>query len=63
MLMPTVGLVQYLFLYFNTDEQMGPIKRKSALEHVQNAQIQLILHMHKVSSGPVLSVHTFCSIK
>ena len=29
---------------------MGRIKRNSALEHAQNAQIQIILRMHKVSS-------------
>ena len=29
---------------------MGHVKRKSAFQHAQNAQIQIILHMHKVSS-------------
>ena len=28
-------------------------------EIVQNAQIQIILRMRKVSSGPLLSIHTF----
>ena len=30
------------------------------IEH-QNAHVQVILHMHKVSSGPLLSIQTFCS--
>ena len=42
---------------------MGRVKRKSAFEHTQNAQIQIILSMHKVSSGPLLSIYTFCSIQ
>ena len=39
-------------------EQLGPdlysgcVKRKSAIEHAQNAHIQMILRMRKVSSGP-----------
>ena len=40
---------------------MGCAKQKSAFKHVQNAQIQIILHMHKVPSGPMLSSHTFCN--
>ena len=40
---------------------MGCIKQKSAFEHVQNVQIQIILHMHRVLSGPMLSIHTFRS--
>ena len=27
---------------------MGHIKPKGAVEHVQNAQIQIILHTHKI---------------
>ena len=42
---------------------MGRIKRKSAFEHAQNAQIHIILHMRKVSSGHLLSIEIFCSIK
>ena len=42
---------------------MGHIERKSVLEHIQDVQIQIILHMHKVSSRPLLSIHTFCSIQ
>ena len=45
-----------------SSEQLGPgfsymsqIKRKSAFKHAQNAQIQIILHMPKVSSGPLLA--------
>ena len=41
----------------------GRNKRKSAFEHAQNAQIQIILHMRKASSGPLLSISTFCSIQ
>ena len=36
---------------------------KSAFEHVQKVQIQIILHKDKVSSGLLLSIHTFCSIQ
>ena len=39
------------------------VKQKSTFEHVQNALIQIILCMHKVSSRPLLSIHTFCSIQ
>ena len=42
---------------------IGHVKQKSALEHARNAQIQNILCMHKVSSGPLLSIHTFCCIQ
>ena len=42
---------------------MALVNRKSVFEHVQNAQIQIILHMHKVSSGPLLYIHAFCSIQ
>ena len=30
----------------------GSVKRKSAFKHEQNAQIQLILRIRNVSSGP-----------
>ena len=33
------------------------LKSKCAFDHAQNAQIQIILRMHKVSSGPLLSIH------
>ena len=39
---------------------MDRVKRKSAFEHAQNAQIQIIRRMHEVSSGTLLSSHTFC---
>ena len=42
---------------------MGRVKWKSAFEHVQNMQIQIILHMHTVLSGHLLFIHTFCSIQ
>ena len=37
--------------------------RDEVPEHAQNAQIQIILRMHKVSSGPLLSIQTFCNIQ
>ena len=42
---------------------LGCVKRKTALEHVQNAQNQIILRKRKVSSGSLFSVHTLCSIQ
>ena len=39
------------------------VKRKSVFEHAQNAQIQTILYMRKVSIGHLLSIYTFCSIQ
>ena len=39
---------------------LGHIKGKSAVEHGQNAQIQIILRMRKVASGRLHSIHTFC---
>ena len=41
------------------DFHLDHVKQKSAFEHAQNAQIQTILHMHKVSSGTLLSIHTY----
>ena len=42
---------------------MGRIMLNSAFEHVHNAQIHIILHVRKVSSGPLPSVHIFFSIQ
>ena len=42
--------------------EMDRVKQKCAFEHVQNMQIQIILHMRKVLSGPLLSIHTFYNI-
>ena len=42
---------------------LGCIKRKRAFEHAQYVQIQIILHMHKVSPGPLPLIHTFCSFQ
>ena len=42
---------------------MDRAKRTSAFEHAQNAQIEFFLRMCKVSSGPLLSSYTFCSIQ
>ena len=36
---------------------------KSAIEHAQNVQIQIIPLMHKESSGPLLSIHIFNNIQ
>ena len=55
-----------LSLFMYTNGLYGPlahIKRKNVFKHIQNVQIQIILHMCKVSSGPLLSIHTFCSIQ
>ena len=41
---------------------MGRVKRESALEHQQNTQIQIILRMREVSSGPLLPICTLCSV-
>ena len=41
----------------------GLLKWKSAFEHVQIVHIQIILHMRNVSSGPLLSIRTFCSVQ
>ena len=39
----------------------GPCQAKTCLQTSEkNEQIQIILHLHKVSSGPLLSIHTFC---
>ena len=38
-------------------------KRKSAFEDEQNAQIQIILRMGKLSSGPLVYIPTFCTIQ
>ena len=40
---------------------MGRIKRIGAFKHEQNVLIQICMLMRKVSSGPLLSIHTFCS--
>ena len=38
---------------------MGRVERNSAFEYAQDAQIQIILHMRKMSSESLLSIHTF----
>ena len=40
-------------------DNLGSVKWKSAFEHAQNVQIQVILNIHKVSLGPLLSIDTF----
>ena len=49
----TTSVMQYLY--------MGRVKRKSVFKHALNAQIQIVLRMRKVLSGPLLSTHTFFS--
>ena len=39
------------------------VKRKRAFEHAQHAQIQIILRMRKVPSGPMVYIHILRSIK
>ena len=41
---------------------LAPSCKKKAFEHAHNAQTQITLRMRKVSSGPLLSIYTFCSI-
>ena len=43
--------------------ELGQVKRKCTFEHAQNTQMQIILRMRKVSSGPWFSIHTLCSIQ
>ena len=43
--------------------QMRRAKRKTAFEHAWNLRVHMILRMRKVSSGPLLSSHTFFSIQ
>ena len=43
------------------EREIGQVKRKSAFKYAQNAQIQIILRMRKVSSGPLLDIRTFCN--
>ena len=42
---------------------MGHVKQKSAFEHAQNVRNHIILHMCRVSSGHLLSIHTFYGIQ
>ena len=44
-------------------EYLSGIKGKSVSEHAQNVWVHNILHTHKVSSGPLLSIDTFYSIQ
>ena len=37
---------------FDLSRHLGRFKQKSVFEHAQNAQIQIIHRMRKVSSGP-----------
>ena len=39
------------------DIYLGRVKQNNVFEHVQNTQIQIILRIRKVSSGPFLSIH------
>ena len=53
-IMPLSVFLVFFLCQFN----LGHVKRKSALEHAQNVQVQIILGRHKVSSRPLLSRHT-----
>ena len=37
---------------------MGHTKGKRVFEHVQNVRIHIILHMHKIPLGLLLSIHS-----
>ena len=50
-----------ILLYYG-NKYVGRVKRKTAFEHAQNAQIQIILRMRKASSRFLLSIHTIWSI-
>ena len=39
------------------------VQRKSNSEHAQNAQVHISLRVRKVSSRPLLSIHTFCRVE
>ena len=41
----------------------GPQQVKTVFQHAQKVKIQIILHKHKVSSEPLLSIHTLYSIQ
>ena len=43
-------MIKYMYSCDKALKYMGRVKRKSAFEHAQNAQIQIILRMRKVSS-------------
>ena len=47
----------------NTIFKWAASSEKSASKYVQKVRIHIILHMRKVSSGPLLSIHTLCSIQ
>ena len=42
---------------------MDRVKQKGTFEYAQSAQIQVILRMCKVSSGPLLSIYNFCGTR
>ena len=44
-------------------DEIGRAKRNRVFEHAHNAQIQSILRVRKISSGILLSIHTFCTIQ
>ena len=45
------------------EPRMGSAMRKRTFEHAQDMQIHIILHVREVTSGPLLSIETFCSIR
>ena len=53
------GILTMLRICWDT-LQMRLVKRNIASEHAQNARMHIILRMRKVSTGHLLSFHTFC---
>ena len=51
------SVVQPSPLVCHNVDSMGHVKGKSAFEYVQNAPIQIIIDMRKVSPGPLFSIH------
>ena len=56
-LLTLIIYVDILFIRWAASSQKMPLNMP------KNAQIQIILHMCKVSSGPLISIRTFCSIQ
>ena len=49
--------------FSHVEYHMDCVKRKGVFKHARNSKIQIILRMRNVSSGHLLSFHTFCSIQ
>ena len=55
---PTQNKKGLFFFYFF----MGHVKQKRGFSNVQNMWIHIILHMLKISSWPLVFIHTFCNV-